>query len=100
MVIVGPTARFVSAGCCSDNTYVANRRNKEFYPKLKEELAASCNNIKDFLFTSGLRHVRVMDPARSTSGLAAAEIWGSDPIHPKQKVYEMLADGVVAVENI
>ena len=99
MVIVGPTARFVSAGCCSDNIHVANRRNIEFYPKLKEELAASCNNIKDFLFTSGLRHVRVMDPARSTSGLAAAEIWGSDPIHPKQKVYEMLADGVVAVEK-
>ena len=40
-----------------------------------------------------------MDPARSTSGLAAPEIWGSDPIHPKPKVYEMLADGVVAVEK-
>ena len=31
--------------------------------------------------------------------LAAAEIWGSDPIHPKPMVYEMLADGVVAVEK-
>ena len=99
MVIVGPMARFVSAGCCSDITHVANRNSREFYPKLKEDLAASCNNIKDFLFTSGLRHGRVMDPARSTSGLAAAEIWGSDPIHPKPKVYEMLADGVVAVEK-
>ena len=99
MVIVGPMARFVSDGCCSDTTHVANRSNKDFYPKLKADLAASCTNIKDFLFTSGLRHGRVMDPARSTSGLAAAEIWGSDPIHPKQKVYEMLADGVVAVEK-
>ena len=44
-------------------------------------------------------HGRVMDLARSTSGLAAAEIWGSDPIHPKPKVYEMLVDGVVAVEK-
>ena len=99
MVIVGPMARFVSAGCCSDSTHVANRNSREFYLKLKEDLVASCSNIKDFLFTSGMRHGRVMDPARSTSSLVAAEIWGSDPIHPKPMVYEMLADGVVAVEK-
>ena len=38
-------------------------------------------------------------PGQQYKRLAAAEIWGSDPIHPKQKVYEMLADGVVAVEK-
>ena len=30
---------------------------------------------------------------------AAAEIWGSDPIHPKQEVYEMLEDSMVAVKK-
>ena len=85
MVIVGPMARFVSAGCCSDKTHVANRSNKEFYPKLKEDPAASCNNIKDFLFTSGLRHGRVMDPARSTRGLPPLRSGEATPSIPSKR---------------
>ena len=40
-----------------------------------------------------------MDPARSTRGLAVAEIWGNDPIHPRQEVYNLLADSVIMVER-
>ena len=99
MVIIGPMARFVSDGCCQDKFHAANRCKADFYQKLREDLSACCGYIKDYLFTSGMRHGRVMDPARSTRGLAVAEIWGNDPIHPRQEVYNLLADSVIMVER-
>ena len=76
-----------------------NRANPEYYPRMKENLAMCSGTIKDFLFTSGTRNGRVMDPARCLSGLAAAETWGTDPIHPIKEVYGLLADGVIEVEK-
>ena len=66
---------------------------------MREELTACTSNIKDFLFTSGFRHGRVMDPARCIRGLVAAEIWDSDPIHPRDAIYDLLADDAVTVEK-
>ena len=97
MVIISPMARFITAGCCQDPGHASNRQNPDFYTKMREELTACTGNIKDYLFTSGLRHGRVMDPARCIRGLVAAEIWDSDPIHPRDAIYDLLADGAVTV---
>ena len=40
-----------------------------------------------------------MDPGRQLCGLTVAEIWGSDPVHPKKEVYLKLADGVMEVDQ-
>ena len=90
MVIVGPMARFIISSCCQDQAHAANRRNNDFYTKMKKELAACCRNIKDFLFTSGHRNGRVMDPARSLLGRR------SD--HPRKDIYDIIAKGVIEVE--
>ena len=66
---------------------------------MKEKLAACSRNIKDFLFTSAHRNCRVMDPAKNMARLTAAEIWGSDAVHPKPEIYDKLAEGVIAVEK-
>ena len=66
---------------------------------MKEDLSKCCGNIKDFLFTSAHRNCRVMDPTKNMAGLAASEIWGSDPVHPKPEIYDKLADGIIAVEK-
>ena len=92
-------ARLITGSCCQDQSHAANRGNSDFYTKMKDELAASCRNIKDFLFTSGHRNGRVMDPARSLLGLTAAEIWGNDPVHPRKEAYEIIAKSVIEVER-
>ena len=46
IVIVGPMARFVAAGCCQDKSHVANRCKIDFCQKLREDLAACCGNIQ------------------------------------------------------
>ena len=99
MVIVGPLARYVTGGCCRDSDHVGNRKRPDFYVKMREQLVSCSNNIKDYLFTSGQRNGRVMDPAKSIRGLAAAEIWGEDPIHPREEIYDLLAEGIRQVEK-
>ena len=63
IVIIGPMARFVADGCCQDKSHVAHRCKADLYQKLRKDLSACCSNIKDYLFTSGMQHRRVMDPA-------------------------------------
>ena len=99
MVVVGPMPRYVTAGCCPETDHVTNRNDLGFYQKMKDDLVACGGAIKDFLFTSGHRNGRLMDPARQLRSLAAAESWGADPIHPKKEIYGLLADGVIEVER-
>ena len=99
MVVVSSMGRFVSAGCCWDPDHVTNRGNVDFFRKLKEELSACSGNIKNYLFTNGLRHRRVMDPARCTRDLTAAEIWGTDLVHPREEIYNLIADGLLTVKK-
>ena len=99
MVIISLLPRYVKEGCCGEHEHMPNRRKVDFYQKLKQELAACTKNMKDFLFNTGLRYGRVMDPMRNLRGMSTDEIWGQDPVHPKDKVYALLADGVLDVEK-
>ena len=99
MVVVGPMARYITAGCFENSDHAANRKNPDFESKIQEELSACGSNIKKYLFTTGMRHGRVMDPARNLRGLSAAEIWGSDPVHPREEIYDLMDDSVREVEK-
>ena len=99
MVIVSPLPRYVSAGCCTAPDHIPNRRDPSFYHAMREDLDASVTNIKNFLFTAGLRNGRVMDPQRNSRGMTATEMWGKDPVHPRVEVYEKIAAGVIEVER-
>ena len=99
MVVVSPLPRYVRDGCCDAQEHMPNRKDPEFYTTLKQELAACAKNIKDFLFNSGMRNGRVMDPQKNLRGLSVADIWREDPIHPKEEVYAELAVGVIDVEK-
>ena len=99
MVVISPLPRYVKEGCCGEHEHMPNRREVDFYQKLKQELAACSKNMKDFLFNASLRYGRVMDPMRNLRGMSADEIWGRDPVHPKDEDYALLADGVLDVEK-
>ena len=80
LVVVGPLPRYVTVSCCGNSKHMADRESEGFNTKLMTDLAACCAAIKDCLFNTGTRNGRVMDPLRNLKGLAAAEIWGVDPV--------------------
>ena len=94
MVVVSPLPRYVKHSCCPDAGHIPNRTDPAFYYTLKEELAACSTTIKNFLFISGMRYGRVMDPQRNIKGLTIADIWDKDPVHPKEEIYAKIAEGV------
>ena len=99
MVVVSPLPRYVKHSCCPDAGHIPNRTDPAFYYTLKEELAACATTIKNFLFISGMRYGRVMDPQRNIKGLTIADIWDKDPVHPKEEIYAKIAEGVLEVER-
>ena len=99
MVIFSPLPRYVKDGCCEAEGHIPNRADPDFYQKLKQDLTDCSLNIKDFLFTAGMRNGRVMDPQRNLRGMSVALTWGNDPVHPKEEVYDSLAEGMVAVKR-
>ena len=90
-VVVLPMPRYVVASCCHDRDHIPNRVEAGFYKGLQEGLAQLSRTFRDFLFVSGMRDTVVIDPCISMRSMAASEIWGADPVHPRPEVYEKLA---------
>ena len=45
-----------------------------------------------------LRDTVVFDPNMCVNSLAATEIWGSDPVHPRPEIYSKLAADLLDVQ--
>jgi hypothetical protein len=89
--------RYVMRGCCADATHVANRTQPRFEATLVKELKEAGEFLRDCLFTSGYRQIKVLDPAVSWRGKNNECIWGDDPVHPKEAAYAALAEGAITV---
>jgi hypothetical protein len=65
MLLCAPMPRYLIGGCCTNLTHVANRSSPRFEVNLVKELKETADHLRDFLFTSGYRQVKVLDPAVS-----------------------------------
>jgi hypothetical protein len=68
-----------------------NRAAVDFAQQLKAELWGVSANLRDFLYTSGYRNIKVLDPGSVFRGREDKQIWGDDPIHPAEMAYDLLA---------
>jgi hypothetical protein len=72
-----------------------NRRSRNFGRQLLDDLKEATNNMRDFVFTSTFKKMKILDPQVSWRGASTEEIWGADPVHPSVAGYSKLAAGVV-----
>jgi hypothetical protein len=98
-VIICPMVRYITEGCCDDSEHIPNRLDPGFHDKLKKELLAARNTMKEFFQTEGHNHCRVLDPAVDISGKGGWEVWDKgDPTHPKPAVYDSLVAALCKAE--
>jgi hypothetical protein len=90
-LLVGPLPRYLMRGCCADTDHMPGRTSEDFGDQLKGELKAAAANVRDMCFTGGMRFLRVLDPALDFKGKADTAVWGTDPIHPTEAGYDLLA---------
>jgi hypothetical protein len=99
-LIITPMPRYIIGGCCSNKTHVTNREEPNFKTRMLTSLEDLRVNLKDFLYLSGKRFVKIVDPTYDMRSMADSEIWGdADPIHPKPEMYTKLADGVIKLRQ-
>jgi hypothetical protein len=98
-VLVSPLPRYIKVGCCTDAEHMANRATEGFERQLLQDLKEMAENFRDFAFTAGYRHFKILDPQVSWRGLGRDEVWANDPIHPTTAAYKKLAEGAMHLDR-
>ena len=92
IILVTPLPRFITHGCCEDETHLTNRSSPDFATDQQRHLAETRTNLRSFLFSDNIRSVSVINPAPLFDGVPVTESWdGKDPIHPREIIYRELA---------
>jgi hypothetical protein len=94
---VAPIPRYVTRGCCEDRTHVTNRTDAYYLEDMRLQLDGLRRHMKEFVYSSGLRNVKVYDPNSDLRDFTVREIWGEDPIHPTHLAMSRMADGITAL---
>jgi hypothetical protein len=87
--------RYVVEGCCQDPEHVKNRGEWYFRDNMQRQLDGVSRSIKNFLFKTHRRNMRVLESSYNIRNLPNVDIWFTDPVHPIDSVYNNLAAGVI-----
>jgi hypothetical protein len=98
-IFVTPLPRYVISGCCEDPTHVSNREDRHFRSDMNLQLEGLRRTVKNFLFNTGRRSIRILDTTTVIKGLEDADLWCTDPVHPIESVYGRIAEGVTTLVN-
>jgi hypothetical protein len=96
-LVVSPMPRYVSSGCCADVLHVSNRLDRNFRMNIQQQLDNFTKKIKNHLFNDNRRSMRVLDSLYSIRNLEDNDIWFVDPVHPINRVYRLVAAGIIKV---
>jgi hypothetical protein len=100
-ILVSPMPRYVAASCCSDVSHVANRNDPYFLEDMQIRLDGLRCHLKEFLYTSGRRNIKIYDPNHDLKDFTTEQTWGDDPIHPRREVASKMADTLInMVDNM
>jgi hypothetical protein len=86
-----PLPLYLTNGCCTDPDHMPDRSSPDYKNRMLSELQDMAGNIRNFLFTSNLRGIKLLDPAGVLKNHREEDSWDSDPVHPKSKIYEEMA---------
>jgi uncharacterized membrane protein YgcG len=96
-IIITPLPRYVTKACCENPEHCSNGRFLDFKQQMLDSLELMRKTCKDFLYYEGKKSIKVLDPCVDIRGMENSEVWGDDPIHPQQLVYEKIATGVIRI---
>jgi hypothetical protein len=94
-IVISPMPRYVVEGCCQDPEHVKNRGERYFRDNMQRQLDGVARSIKNFLFKTHRRNMRVLESSYNIRNLPNVDIWFTDPVHPIDSVYNNLAAGVI-----
>jgi hypothetical protein len=94
-IVISPMMRYVIESCCQNPGHVSNRNERFYREDMQRQLDGVARNIKNFLFKTHRRNMRVLESTYNTRHLPNEDIWFCDPVHPIDSIYNQIAAGVV-----
>jgi hypothetical protein len=89
-VVVGPVVRYVTGGCCGDPDHMPNRNNDTFLDRMRTDVLAARNTLKEQLRLAGHHHCRIIDMAIDMVGKKNEAIWTTDPTMPSDTIFDSM----------
>ena len=102
--LLSPLPRYLTGGCCANEEHCTNRMEDGYAAQQLRDLERTRQTLRDCVFRCKNKSVKVMNPVklfggeRDTSDVVVAlkAIWGGDPVHPTQGVYQRVAEEMAA----
>jgi hypothetical protein len=94
-ILLSPFPRYVSKSCCADRDHMPNRDDPVAKQQLAEDLRQTAANFRDFLFSSSMRYIRVLEPAAIFRDVIDGDVWGDDAVHPTAAAYREMAASII-----
>ena len=92
-IILSQLPRYLQARCCSQENHTTNFGEEDYKQKLEASVYEAKNNLRAYSFREGIRNLRVIGAWHLVK---KDDIWGSDPVHMKERGYDILAKNVVS----
>jgi hypothetical protein len=100
-IIISPMPRYIITSCCNDPGHCVGRGSPDNRSAMDAALDSLKKNLKDFLFNTGRRNIKILDPSVDFRGMTDREIWSQDdPIHPRPEAYSKIAEGVIKLKAL
>ncbi len=104
IILLSPLPRYLNGGCCDNLMHCTNMRDEGYAVQQLRDLERTRQSLRDCVFRCKNKAVKILDPVklfggeRELSDVAAAlkAIWGDDPVHPTQGVYQRVAEEMAA----
>lgn len=92
MIIIPPLPRYLLRACCQNEKHMPNRA--EFVVDIDKKLGRIYNRMKYDIHHMGIRRYRFVYYKNSFAGVTDDELWGEDPVHPRGRCYQLLANSL------
>jgi hypothetical protein len=96
---LSPMPRYVVAGCCTNPRHAPNRADPYFQDDMSTQLDTFKRSIKDHIHNLQRRNIKVVDPNLDIRGMDPADIWGDDPIHPREEAAKKIVNGILLMAS-
>ena len=103
LLLIGPLPRFVVEKCCKDTSHITNFDEENYIGNIRDMVKEVGKQLRNLCHTKRVKDVKILNPAvlMGITGTPAPstetmyDLWGHDPVHPREKAYKLMADRIL-----
>ena len=109
VIVMGPMPRYLFSRCCQARGHLTNFDSTVYVAEQRDSIMNVYTWLKNIIFMRRLKNVKIFNPSEAlglgknlgddTDAEALMDLWGSDPVHPTERAYTILAGAVTTMAD-